>query len=143
MHRLFCLSNGCPPGYYIASLRIQDAPLVDLMWKFGGRARGVERFEKLISHSPSAGVYCQDSHELVTWAFVTEYGSVGSLDTLEAHIRRGLAKVVIYHLAKTLLNQEKTGFSVIEKENEHSRQLFCKMGFTIFPDDFVAFLYII
>lgn len=112
------------------------------MWKFGGRPRGVERFEKLISHSLAAGVFCQDAHELVTWAFVSEYGSISFLHTLEAHRRRGLAKAVIYYLASTLLNQGKTVFNVIEKENENSRQLFRKMGFTIFPDCSVAFLHI-
>ena len=111
------------------------------MWKFGGRPRGVERFEKLISHSLAAGVFSQDTHQLVTWSFVSEYGSLSFLHTLEAYRRKGLAKAVIYHLARTLLNEGKVVFNVIEKENESSRQLFHKMGFTIFPDDLVSFLH--
>ena len=111
------------------------------MWKFGGRPRGVEKFEKLITHSLAAGVFSQDTHQLVTWAFVSEFGALSSLHTLEAYRRKGLAKAVIYHLAKTLLNERKVVFNVIEKENESSRQLFRKMGFTIFPDDLVAFLH--
>ena len=113
------------------------------MWKFGGRLRGVERFEKLISYSLAAGVYCQGTHELVAWALVSEHGSIGFLHTLEPHRRKGLAKALIYHLAKTLLCQGKTVFNVIEEENENSRQLFRKMGFTDFPDNFVAYLCIL
>lgn len=113
------------------------------MWKFGGRPRGLERLVKLINHSLTAGVYCQDSGRLVSWAFVSEVGAIGILHTVESHRRKGLAKAVIYHLARTLLDQGKIVFNVIEGENEISRQLFCKMGFTFFPDDPVAFLHIL
>ncbi|KAL9989641.1 hypothetical protein ACROYT_G004208 [Oculina patagonica] len=136
------VKHECPPGYYIAPLKSQDSRLVDRMWKFGGWPRSLERLENLITYSLTAGVYCQGTNELVSWAFVAEYGSIGILHTVESHRRRGLAKAVIYHLAITLLNQGKTVFNVIEEENEISRQLFCKMGFTIFPDDLVAFLHI-
>ena len=112
------------------------------MWKFGGRPGTLERFKKHITHSLTAGVYCQHTDHLVSWGLISEYGGISMLYTLECHRRRGLAKAVIYHLAKTLLEQGKTAFNLIEEENENSRQLFCKMGFKIFPDDLVAFLYI-
>lgn len=138
---LFVFSE-CPPGYYIAPLKLQDAQLVDHMWKFGGRPHVLERLDKLISYSLTAGVYCQHTNRLVSWAFVLEYGSIGILHTVESHRRRGLAKAVIYHLATKILEEGKIAFNVIEKENEISRQLFCKMGFTMFPDDSAAFLHI-
>ena len=112
------------------------------MWKFGGRPGTLDRLNKLITYSLTAGVYCQHTNQLVSWAFVTEYGAIGILHTVESHRKRGLAKAVIYFLARTLLNQGKIAFNVIEEENEISRGLFCKMGFTIFPDDSVTFLHI-
>lgn len=112
------------------------------MWKYGGRPRSLERLDKLITYSLTAGVYCVHTNELVSWAFVTEDGSVGFLHTVESHRKRGLAKAVIYHLARTLLDQGKIVFNLIEEENEISRQFFCKMGLTVFRDDSVAFLHI-
>lgn len=52
---------------------------------------------------------------------------------MEAYRRKGLAKAVTFHPAKRLLDEGKTVFSVVEMENENSRQLFPDMGFTIFP----------
>ncbi|XP_022786387.1 uncharacterized protein LOC111326617 isoform X2 [Stylophora pistillata] len=130
----------CPPGYFIAPLRLQDAVLIDGSWKFGGNPNSLKIFKNLISHSVTAGVYCQDTDKLVSWGLISQYGCISMLHTLECHRRGGLAMAVVYHLAKTLLDQGRTVFCFIEEENKNSKQLFCKMGLKIFPSDYVAFL---
>ncbi|XP_058958215.2 uncharacterized protein [Pocillopora verrucosa] len=122
----------CPPGYFIAPLRLQDAVLIDTMWKFGGNPNSLKRFKNLISHSLTAGVYYQDTDQLVSWGLIAEYGCISMLHTLECHRRRGLAMAIVYHLTKILLDRRRTVFCIIEEENETPDNFFVKWDLKFF-----------
>eukprot|EP00117_Sycon_ciliatum_P028739 scpid69297/ scgid23032/ len=70
-----------------------------------------------------------ERRELVAWAVVTTYGTIGLLHTLEKYRRRGCALAVIRRLEAAMRRNSLHVFSCISAGNEASEECFEKAGF--------------
>ncbi|XP_061816062.1 glycine N-acyltransferase-like protein 3 [Nerophis lumbriciformis] len=112
----------------VSPLSPSHVDLVNQTWKFGGDEHGYNKIKVQVSNMPSCCI-TDDQGRPVSWILLYEYMAMGMLYTLPEHRRKGYAKVLVYTMAQTLLNQGYPVFCFIEEENTVSYKLFKSLGF--------------
>ena len=92
---------GARGGCKVRPLTTDDADVVDATWKYRDQT-SLERIQAHISCRLSAGVQV-DEGTLAAWALEQSYGAIGMLYTRAEFRRRGLAKMVVQSLARTMM----------------------------------------
>ncbi|XP_070576045.1 glycine N-acyltransferase-like protein 3 isoform X2 [Ptychodera flava] len=119
-----------PDGYRISPLKKSDIDSVMKVWKFGsGRLR--ERFLLQVATHFSAGIYSEETGNLVSWAIQMYFGAIGSVNTLELHRHRGLAKSVISFVAQKMLQCGEIPWAHVEdvQTKDVSQHMVTSLGF--------------
>ncbi|XP_066280737.1 glycine N-acyltransferase-like protein 3 [Branchiostoma lanceolatum] len=113
----------------IAPLKPEHGQLVSKTWKFGGTSEVEERVHYSISTFPSACVYDQDGNP-VSWILFNYYGSQGLGYTLPEHRGKGYFQLASKHMISICLQKGYLPFLFIEDENELSRTIHRKLGYS-------------
>lgn len=117
--------------YQVASLREDDAPLIDSTWKYRSET-SIKMITRMIESGRCCGVRRKPDDTLVSWSLIYEDGALGMLFTLPEHRGKKLASIVVKSLLMKLLddtNYTAAPFCFIETGNEVSQYLFRSMGF--------------
>ncbi|XP_035683591.1 glycine N-acyltransferase-like protein 3 isoform X2 [Branchiostoma floridae] len=113
----------------ITPLKPEHSQLVSRTWKFGGTSEVEERIHYQISTFPSACVYDQDGNP-VSWIMFNYYGSQGAGYTLPEHRGKGYFQLASKYLISICLQKGYLPFLFIEHDNEHSRVVHRKLGYS-------------
>ncbi len=129
----------------LTSLRPDQSEMVRSSWKYSGPNSGLY-IKHMIETLPSACLYTEKG-DVMGYALCYHYGFIGMLYVVEEYRGKGYAKVIISHLAYTLLKNEddalgsntwlgKRGYTgvLIDESNTVSIKLHERVGFKIEPD---------
>ncbi|XP_018332564.1 uncharacterized protein LOC108742052 isoform X2 [Agrilus planipennis] len=89
----------------------------------------IEVFERLIEKLPCYGMFSKDG-ELAAWMVQSYYGAMFSMQTLPEFRRKGYGIVLARHLTKKVLDRNYLPFVIIRPENDASKSLYTKLGFS-------------
>lgn len=125
-----------PEGVYVKSLERKHATLVYEKWTYKASTR-VEHVADEIDQLPSAGVFLKESDELVSWMVSHPPNGMSRLHTLEAHRRKGYAKLLTRYLAKRFAQSGCIPFVNIVYDNQASISFFESLGFKLLGRQYV------
>ena len=115
-----------PQGYTVGRLHDCDAEFVNSHWEFA--YEGSLPFVCFhINNFPSVAIRSKEDGSLVAWEITYFIGAMGILYVRKSHRGQGIAKFVIYELAKKLANDV---FCWVHKSNKTSIELHLKSGFS-------------
>ena len=113
-----------PDTRLVEPLRREDAALVTRHWSYGD---GEEYPLSRIEGAPTACVRVEGVP--AAWALVHYDGSIGMVHTLEAHRRKGYARVVVSALVEKRFRAGRAPYCFIVEGNHASERLFEDLGF--------------
>ena len=113
----------------VGELQETDAEFVTSQWDFAYEdSLTYVRFH--IKNYPSVAVRSKEDGSLVAWEITYFIGAMGMLYVMKKHRGRGIAKFVIYELARKLQQLGHDAFVWIEDTNKISIDLHLKCGFS-------------
>ena len=116
--------------YTVGELKESDAEFLTSNWEFANEnSLPFVRFH--IKNFPNVAIRSKEDESLVAWEITYFTGAMGMLHVMEKHRGRGIAKFVIYKLAKKLTSRGHEAFCFIVEDNKTSIGLHLKCGFSI------------
>ena len=126
-----------PEGYVLDELREADTTVVFENWGYS-REGDTELVRRHLLHLPSVAL--RDSNGCLVGWYITYYiGEMGMLHVLEEHRGKGVAKCLIYELAKKMIAMNRDLFCYIDVNNVPSVKSHEKCGFHLVSDCDVYF----
>ncbi|KAM7340990.1 uncharacterized protein ACRADG_003981 [Cochliomyia hominivorax] len=89
----------------------------------------IDFIKTLIRHNDSVGLFEDDT--LVGWCLIRPLGSLGLLQIMDTHKRRGLGNLAVRYMSKLLAEKDIEVAATVVFDNVPSRSMFEKLGFTI------------
>ncbi|XP_026320823.1 uncharacterized protein LOC113230928 [Hyposmocoma kahamanoa] len=127
-----------PPDVTFGLLSVEHTELVDSTWPH--RYPGSIWYNRLLI-STKSGYGLFNNHELMSWAYINEAGTLGHVFTLEKYRRRGNAELLLKIICNKLLEEGKDIFAFCVKGNKVACNLYKKIGFDTY-DCGVAWCYL-
>ncbi|XP_017485855.1 PREDICTED: uncharacterized protein LOC108374380 [Rhagoletis zephyria] len=90
----------------------------------------IEVFEILVQVLPGLGIFRKDTNELAAWMVHSYYGAMFSMQTRPDYRRKGYGIRLARALTKLVIERGYSPFVVIRPQNDASRNLYTKLGFT-------------
>ena len=124
----------CPEGYVLKKLEECHVKEVASRWNYSSLG-GKELFlRSMIKDYHSVGLFLMldsgvISESPIGWCLQYYYGALAHLFVHEDHRRRGLAKLLIWHMCVQVANDGQVPHVLVEKENALSISLFKSLGF--------------
>ncbi|XP_037710993.1 uncharacterized protein LOC119548003 [Drosophila subpulchrella] len=121
------LRGEAPVGFVLKSLSVADAPLINAEWP--NRHSGSLFFiERQIRMCVSAGLYREDTNELVAWCIRLQGGYLGALQVKDSYKRRGFGSVVTREISYRLAAQGHDVMGLVAHSNKPSSGMASKLG---------------
>lgn len=95
-----------------------------------GNMESIEVFQKLLDKLPGCGVFSKKEGELLAWMVQSYYGAMFSMQTKPNHRRKGYGIWLAKTLTEIVIKRGYLPFVVIRPENNASKGLYKKLGFT-------------
>ncbi|KAJ8679175.1 hypothetical protein QAD02_014962 [Eretmocerus hayati] len=122
-----------PDDCYLRPLDVSHIPLVNSLWPHQNRKNpelSQKYLETFVKLNTSAGLFRKEDDALVSWILHDDIGSLGTLQTVEAHKQKGYGKIVAKALAKNLAEREGLDSTLfIVQSNVASQKLFNSLGY--------------
>lgn len=126
----FCvLFSSLPPEYYISSLRLEEAEVVNSLWKFS-TADTLGYFQMLLKNGPNSCIRLKSNQEPIAWCLLCAWGDLGALHVREGHRRQGLATAVVLDLIQNVRRDNQRVYAFVDEGNVASTELFKGCGFS-------------
>jgi len=109
-------------------LRVEDAKIVNEYWPYNSDI-SFKKIEKRIKIGDSVAIF--KDKKPVSWVLTASDNSMGFFHTLKEYRRNGYGEMVTKELMNIIIDNNKTPFVYIKKENEKSMPLVLKLGFDI------------
>ncbi|EDW03369.1 uncharacterized protein LOC6562000 [Drosophila grimshawi] len=140
MYRLPCekaneLQINCPFGYYLDSVRLEHADLINDRWS-ARHPGSLKLIQLLIENNTSVGLYEQKTDQLCAWCLRLQSGFLGALEVLPTHQRRGFGMLIVAAISKDIacdLNQDVT--ALVNIQNPTACRVFDKLDFELLSDE--------
>lgn len=114
-------------GVEIRKLVLEDVPTIHDLYP-ANDMEAIDVFQILITKLPAYGVFC--GGELAAWMVQSYYGAMFSMQTRPEFRRRGYGLHLARRLTQTVRERGYIPFVVIRPENDASKSLYTKLGFT-------------
>ncbi|KAJ8679905.1 hypothetical protein QAD02_015692 [Eretmocerus hayati] len=122
-----------PDNCYLRPLDVSHIPLVNSIWPHRNRENpelSEKYLETFVRLNRSVGLFLKDDNSLVSWILHADTGSLGQLQTVEGHKRKGYGRIVIQALVRELAEKESLDSTLfIVKNNAASHKLFNSLGY--------------
>ncbi|XP_065356120.1 uncharacterized protein LOC135950512 [Calliphora vicina] len=117
-----------PSNVQLKPLEECHAEHINSFWPF--RAPGSIDFVKsLIRQNDSVGLF--DNNNLVAWCLIHLLGSLGLLQVMDTHKRKGFGNLIVRYMSKLLAENEIEVTAPVVIDNVASRAMFEKLGFKV------------
>ncbi|XP_062141823.1 uncharacterized protein LOC133849744 [Drosophila sulfurigaster albostrigata] len=136
MYSLSCnqakeLQVTCPPEYYLDSVRLEHAELINDLWS-ARHSGSLKLIQLLIENNTNVGLYERSTGELCAWCLRLQSGFLGALEVLQTHQRRGLGLVVAAAIARRIANELNHDVTaLVNMNNIAACKVFDRLGFTL------------
>lgn len=117
----------CPEEIYIRKLVEKDAELVNELWPHKYE-NSVEYIKMFISMNGGYGAFTKNN-ELVSWVLKNHMGTLGILQTVQEHRRKGYGTLVTMALSKEIAEEGHVPLGTVLVNNRVSQMMFSKLGF--------------
>ncbi|SPP79033.1 uncharacterized protein LOC117581982 isoform X3 [Drosophila guanche] len=117
-------------GFILKSLSVTDAPLINEEWP-NHHLGSLYFIQRQIRMCVNAGLYAEDSKELVAWCIRLQGGYLGALQVKSGHERRGFGTLVTREISHRLGTQGHDVMALVGPSNKPSAGMFSKLGFRI------------
>ncbi|XP_022232625.2 uncharacterized protein LOC111081018 [Drosophila obscura] len=119
-----------PAGFILKSLSVADAPLINEAWP-NHHLGSLYFIQRQIRMCVNAGLYAEESQELVAWCIRLQGGYLGALQVKSGHERRGFGSLVTREISHRLAAQGHDVMALVGPSNKPSAGMFSKLGFRI------------
>ena len=122
--------RSCPKGTFIARLKVDHASIVSEVWDLFKPQYRQEYIKNLIENCFSVGLFLEDDpSQPVSWAFLSNFGQINAVHTIEKHRRKGYSRVTILCLMKYMLEADMIPLFGVYPHNTPSIKLCTGLGF--------------
>ena len=119
-----------PKGTFIAKPKLDHASFINEAWNVLKPQHGIEYLKYLIKKSFSVALYLEDDPSRpVSWAFVSNFGQINAVYTVEEHRRKGYSRIMVLCLLKQMLEADMTPLYGVYLHNTPSINLCTSLGF--------------
>ena len=119
-----------PEGTFIAKPKLDHATFINEAWNLLRPQHGIEYLKYLIEKSFSVALYLEDDPSRpVSWAFVSNFGQINAVYTVEEHRRKGYSRIMVLCLIKQMLEANMTPLYGVYLCNTPSFNLCTGLGF--------------
>ncbi|XP_001356660.2 uncharacterized protein [Drosophila pseudoobscura] len=119
-----------PAGFIFKSLSEADAPLINEEWP-NHHLGSLYFIQRQIRMCVNAGLYTEETQELVAWCIRLQGGYLGALQVKDCHKRRGFGSLVTREISHRLATQGHDVMALVGPSNKPSAGMFSKLGFRI------------
>ncbi|BFF96270.1 uncharacterized protein DMAD_13506 [Drosophila madeirensis] len=119
-----------PAGFILKSLSVADAPLINEEWP-NHHLGSLYFIQRQIRMCVNAGLYAEESQELVAWCIRLQGGYLGALQVKSGHERRGFGSLVTREISRRLAAQGHDVMALVGPSNKPSAGMFSTLGFRI------------
>ena len=124
------IRRSCPKGTFLAKLKIDHASFISGIWDFLKLQHRPGFIENLIENCISVGLFLEaDPSQPVSWAFLSNFGHINVVCTVEEHRRRGYSRVTMLYLMKQIMLAKLIPIVMIYFCNTPSVKLCTGLGF--------------
>ena len=124
------LNRPLPTETFIAKPKIDHADFMSETWRIMKPQHCVEYLKCLIERSLSVALYLKsDPSKPVSWAFVSSFGHINGVYTVEEHRRKGYSRVTVLCLIKQILGANMMPLYGAHLNNIPSLNLCTSLGF--------------
>ena len=131
MQWLYCVCcRPCPKGTFTAKLKVDHAGFISKIWSIFKPQQRLEFFKNLIENCFSVGLFLEaDPSQPVSWAFLSNFGHIIAVHTVEEHRRKGYSRVTMLCLMKQILEADMIPVLHIAVHNTPSFKMCTGLGF--------------
>ncbi|XP_001657925.2 glycine N-acyltransferase-like protein 3 isoform X1 [Aedes aegypti] len=125
------LEVNLPESYHIDRISLDQLDYVYHQWPLKdsiSATAGYNLLERLILLNDSVGLF-DERDNLISWCLRDQTGAFSDLQTCQAHLRKGYARMVIMEFARRLAAKEDDSYAFVLRSNVKSSQLFESIGF--------------
>ena len=120
----------CPRGTFTARLKSEHASFISEIWDLFKPQHCLEYVQNIIEKSFSVGLFLEDDpSQPVSWAFVSNFGHINGVYTMEKHRRKGYSRVTVLCLMKQMLEADMIPVYGAYPHNTPSIKLCIGLGF--------------
>ena len=120
----------CPKGTFTARLTSKHANFISEIWDLFKPQHRQEYVKNIIEKSISVGLFLEtDPSQPVSWAFVSNFGHINGVHTMEKHRRKGYSRVTVLCLMKQMLEADMVPLFGVYSHNIPSIKLCTSLGF--------------
>ena len=125
-----CSYRTCPKGTFIAKLKVDHASFISEIYSFFPAHHRLGFIKNLIENGLSVGLFLEtDPSQPISWAFLSNFGQINAVCTVEEHQKKGYGRVTMLYLMKQILLANMIPIAMIEAHNTLSIQFFTSLGF--------------
>ena len=127
---MFYVRRSYPKGTFTAKLKVDHAYFINKFWKAFKSQDQLEFLKYVIKNCISVGLFLDDDpSQPVSWAFLSNFGHITAVYTLEKHQRKGYSRVTMLCLMEQILEADMVPILVIRINNTPSIKLCTGLGF--------------
>ena len=120
----------CPRGTFTARLKSEHANFISEIWDLFKPQQRLEYVKNIIEKSFSVGLFLEDDpSQPISWAFVSNFGQINCVHTMEKHRRKGYSRVTVLCLMKQMLEADMIPVFGVFPYNTPSIKLCTGLGF--------------
>ena len=125
-----CVCRSCPQGTFTARLNSEHESFITEIWNVFEPQCRQEYLKNIIAKSFSVGLFLEsDPSQPVSWAFVSNFGQINGVYTMEKHRRKGYSRVTVLCLMKQMLEADMVPAFGVYLQNTPSIKLCTGLGF--------------
>ena len=124
------LCRTVPNGTFTSKLKLDHAYFISEFWKYFKPEDRLQYLKYVIRNCISVGLFLEaDPSQPVSWAFLSNFGYINGVYTLEEHRRKGYSRVTMLTLMKQVLEADMVPLVEIDIHNTPSLKLCTGLGF--------------
>ena len=123
------IHRSCPKGVFTARLKIDHADFISKYWNFFKPQDRLEYLKYVFENCISVGVFLEsDPCQPISWAFMSNFGSINAVYTLKEHRRKGYSRITMLCLMEKILKDGMIPLCGVDTQNISAYKLFTKVG---------------
>ena len=122
--------RSCPKGTFTAKLKVDHAYFINKFWNLFKPKDQLEFLKYVIENCISVGLFLDDDpSQPVSWAFLSNFGHINGVYTLDEHQRKGYSRVTMLCLMDQIMKAGMVPVLEIKVSNTPSIKLCTGLGF--------------
>ena len=127
---LCVLFRSCPNGTFTTKLTVDNAYFINKFWKIFKPQYQLQFLKYVFANCLTIGLFRDDDpSQPVSWAFLSNFGYINGVYTLEEHRRKGYSRVTLLCLMEQILESDMVPVLSIDVNNIPSIKLCNELGF--------------